>query len=49
MYVPALERLLQASGLDFEYYGRETEDVLHKCEEIALTQHIALIKSEGKK
>ena len=49
MYVPALQRLLQASGHDFELYLREKDDVLRKCEEIALSQHIALKKVEGTK
>ena len=49
MYVPALQRLLQASGHDFEFYVREKDDVLRKCEEIALSQHIALKKVEGTK
>ncbi len=47
MYVPALERLWKASGHDFDFCVREKEDVLHKREEISLTQHIALMKSEG--
>jgi hypothetical protein len=37
MYVRALERLLHNSGHDFEFYVREKDDVLHKCEEIALS------------
>jgi hypothetical protein len=49
MYVRALERLLHNSGHDFEFYVREKDDVLHKCEEIALSQHIALKKVEGTK
>ena len=49
MYVPALQRLLQASGHDFEFYVREKDDLLCKCEEIALSQHIALKKVEGTK
>ena len=42
MYDPALQRLLQASGHDFELYLIEKDDVLRKCEEIALLQHISL-------
>ena len=49
MYVPALQWLLQASGHDFELYLRKKDDVLRKCEEIALSQHIFLKKGEGTK
>jgi len=49
MYVPALERLLHDSGHHFEFYVREKDYVLRKCEEIALSQHIALKKVEGTK
>jgi hypothetical protein len=49
MYIPALQRLLQASGHDFEVYLRDKDDVLCKCEEIALSQHISLKKAEGTK
>ncbi len=37
MCVPALQRLLQASDYDFELYLREKDDVLRKCEEVALS------------
>jgi hypothetical protein len=49
MYAPALQRLLQALGHDFELYVREKDDVLRICEVIALSQHIALKKVEGTK
>ncbi len=43
---PSQQRI---AGHDFEFYVREKDDVLRKCEEIALSQHIALKKVEGTK